>query len=121
MGLELFNEISVEIDGEPFFSVENYHTYAVRQIRLVESFGQADVAGIAAGNPRYQVELSRVRRSGEEDLYALSDFSVVISRLQSRTVYTGCEWESIEEKTETDGAVTETIRLTALNRMELPA
>ena len=47
MGLELFNEISVEIDGKPFFSVENYHTYAVRQIRLVESFGQADAAGIA--------------------------------------------------------------------------
>ena len=77
-------------------------------------------ADAVAGVPRYTVELSRLRITGEEtDFYGLENFTVVIVKPDRKILYTGCQWADIVEEAGGGDPVSETLTAYAAGRMEV--
>ena len=117
-------DIYIEVNGQKLAVVEGYRARSTKENRLIEAFGQAQPVGVAGGRVRYAVALSRVAVCTAEladgvSFYELSNFNLVIVQPDKRIVYTGCEWDEIEESAGLNDTVLENVTLTALRRMEM--
>lgn len=113
-------DIYLEVDGRRLAAAQSYRVTGSRETRFVESFGAAAPAAAVAGVPRYTVELSRLRITGEEtDFYGLENFTVVIVKPDRKILYTGCQWADIVEEAGGGDPVSETLTAYAAGRMEV--
>ena len=113
-------DIYVEVDGRRLAAAQSYRVTGSREARFVEGFGAPAPAAAVAGVPRYTVELSRLRITGEEtDFYGLENFTVVIVKPGRKILYTGCQRADIVEEAGGGGPVSGTLTAYAAGRMEV--
>ncbi len=117
-------DIYLEADGVKVAVVQSYRAVTTRTSKNVEAFGQMEPVATIRGISKYTLELSRLYATDTAlkdgiNFYDLEDFSLVIVKPGKRIVYSGCQWTSLEEKTELGGTVLEQVALTATSRLEM--
>lgn len=119
-------DIYLEVNGKKVAVVQSYRVAASRTSKLVEAFGQEEPVAAIPGCKTYQIELSRLYATDEAirdgiDFFELEDFSLVVCKPDRSTVYSGCQWENLEESSEVGGMVLEKVKILAACRKEVRA
>lgn len=116
-------DIYIEIDGNKVAVVESYKAKSARSTTLIEEFGNAQPIAAIRGRTTHQLELKRVyflsQGKSDIDFHALSNFTIVIVKPNSRILYIGCEWDSITEGVSLNQPCIETVTVVAAKRTEM--
>lgn len=117
-------DIYLEADGAKVAVVQAYRAVTTRSSKNIEAFGQMEPVATIRGMNQYTLELSRLYATDTAlrdgiNFYELEDFSLVIVKPGKRVIYSGCQWVTLEEKTELGGTVLEQVQLTATSRLEM--
>jgi len=117
------SDIYLECDGKKIAVVQSYRAVSKKKERTVEAFGEREPVATIAGQPTYQLELTRlyVTDGAISDgirFHTLKDFSIVIVLSGRRIVYTGCNWSQIAESGEVGDLAAEKITVIAAHRVE---
>lgn len=120
------SDIYLECDGTKVAVVQSYRALTTRSSKNIEAFGQQEPVATIRGLSKYELELTRLYATDNAlkdrlNFYEMEDFSLVIVKPGRRIIYTGCQWNSLEESTALGGTVLEKVSLTATGRMELEA
>ena len=118
--------ITVEVDGKKVAAVQKLTIRCVQKRSTVEAFGQVDPVQSVAGGMQYELVLSRLQVQGngllpEVDFFGQKGFDVLVAKPGSKVVYTGCEWNEIEQSASLGGEEVEQVRFTASGRVVLYA
>ena len=119
-------DIYIEINGRRLAVVESYRATATKESRAIEAFGSAEPVASVGGKRSYVLELTRVcvvqeAKEDATDFYQMDNFNVVIVKPDSKIIYSGCQWSSINEAAALSDAVLEQVRIVAASRMVVPA
>lgn len=115
-------DIYLEVEGKKIAVVQSCLTKTIRSIKNIDEFGSEMPAATVGGKQNHLLELTKVvplrdASVGEDDFYALSDFTVMIVKPDRRIVYAGCEWSSIGESISLSAPCIEKIEVIAAKRM----
>ena len=112
--IALREDVYIELDGEKLAMVESYRAISHCQEREILSFGESAPAGIVRGKETHQLELFRLRKKGDLDLFSLEDFTLTLVRPAGKVRYLGCRWQEVEESSR--GGIVEKAVLIATGR-----
>jgi len=117
-------DIFLEVNGRRLAVAQSYRTRTVRDSRYVEAFGSVEPVGTTAGRVTHVLELSRLCLSGAAiqdgiNFHDLTGFNIVIVKPGGRTIFSGCEWSSIDENASLGSTVLESVSIVATQRMEM--
>lgn len=123
IGFPTSSDIYIEAGGKKVAVVQSYKSTVTRSSKSVEAFGETEPVATIEGQRIYKIELTRLYATDDAirdgiNFYALSDFSLVIVKPDRRVVYTGCQWNGIEEDAGLGETVAEKISLVAAHRFE---
>ena len=93
-------QIWVEVNGERLATAQSLKCTSVKNRKAVYAFGQAEPVAWLERPTVYRVELSRLActaKTSQMTLHKLSGFHLVTVQDGVPVVYTGCEWEELEE------------------------
>lgn len=118
------NDISIEVNGRRLAVAQSYRARTTRESRAVEAFGSAEPVGTVGGRVSHLLELSRVCLSAAAlsdgiNFHELSGFNVVIVKPGRKIIFSGCEWDKIDETAALGSVVLESVSIVAAKRMEL--
>jgi hypothetical protein len=118
------SDIYIEVNGRRLAVAQSYRARTTRDSRYVEAFGSLEPVGATAGRIKHVVELSRVCLSGLAagdgiNFHDLIGFNVVIVKPGCKIIYSGCEWQSIDERADLNTTVLESVSIVASKRMEI--
>ncbi len=119
-------DIYLELNGKKIAVVQSYAAKATRQSQVVEAFGEHEPVATISGPNRYVVELTRLYATDDAitdgiDFFSLSDFSLVICKPDRKIIYSGCQWNAIQEEGKVGSMVAEKVTLAATTRIEVDA
>lgn len=116
-------DIYIEIDGKRVAVVESYKAKTTREATPVHEFGNDSPVCYINGSIVHTLELRRVYFTNDSEVelnfFELSNFTVGIVKPNKRIIYTGCEWQSINEGIAINTPCIENILVTATRRVEL--
>lgn len=112
----IFTEpVSVWINGVRAGAVESWSAVSERQFYAVESMEEQLPKALLPYGEQYRVTLTRLFLDGGV-FFALSGFRLMLQEGDRRILFSGCEWQEIEEKSDVHGPITVWAVLTAKNR-----
>ena len=88
-------QVYLEADGKRVAVVGSYTEQCTQQSRIIAAWGEQEPAGTAPGRVEYGVTVENVIPADGVDLYALSDFSLIIVKSAVKVIYSGCRWNNI--------------------------
>ena len=117
-------DIYLEVNGRRLAVAQSYRTRTVRDSRYVEAFGSLEPVGTTAGRITHMLDLSRLCLSGaaiadEINFHDLTGFNIVIVKPGCKTIFSGCEWSTIDENASLGSTVLESVSVVATRRMEI--
>ena len=116
-------DIYLELDGRKIAVVQGYTAKASKSSRFVEAFGESEPVATIDGQRKYTLELTRLYATDDavSDFYDLEDFSLVICKPDRKIIYSGCQWNAIQEEGQLNAMVAEKVSLVASKRIETSA
>ena len=117
-------DIYLEVNDRRLAAAQNYRARTMRDSRYVEAFGSLEPIGTTAGRITHVVELARLCLLGTAlqdniNFHDLTGFNIVIVKPGHKTIYSGCEWSSIDETASLGSTVLESVSVVATRRMEI--
>ena len=122
-GFPTSSDIYLELDGRKVAVVQSYMAKAVKSSQSVEAFGESEPVATIEGQKKYTLELTRLYATDDAvsdgiNFYELKDFSLVICKPDRKIIYSGCEWNTIQEEGQLNAMVAEKITVVAAKRIE---
>ena len=122
-GFPTSSDIYLELDGKKVAVVQSYTAKANKSSVNVEAFGESEPVATIAGQRKYTLELTRLYATDDAvsdgiNFYDLQDFSLVICKPDRKIIYSGCEWNVIEEEGQLNAMVAEKVSVVAAKRIE---
>ena len=122
-GFPTSSDIYLELDGKKVAVVQGYTAKASKSSRIVEAFGESEPVATIEGQRKYTLELTRLYATDDAvsdgiNFYDLKDFSLVICKPDRKIIYSGCEWNVIEEEGQLNAMVAEKVSVVAAKRIE---
>ena len=122
-GFPTSSDIYLELDGKKVAVVQSYTTKANKSSVNVEAFGESEPVATIAGQRKYTLQLTRLYATDDAvsdgiNFYDLKDFSLVICKPDRKIIYSGCEWNVIEEEGQLNAMVAEKVSVVAAKRIE---
>ena len=119
-------DIYLELDGRKIAVVQGYTAKASKSSRFVEAFGESEPVATIDGQRKYTLELTRLYATDDAvsdgiNFYDLEDFSLVICKPDRKVIYSGCQWNAIQEEGQLNAMVAEKVTLVASKRIETSA
>lgn len=119
-------DIYLEMDGKKVAVVQSYTAKASKTSQSVEAFGESEPVATIEGQKQYKLELTRLYAtdsavSDNINFYDLADFSLVICKPDRRVIYSGCQWDAIQEDGRLNAMVAEHVTVVAAKRIETTA
>ncbi len=119
-------DIYLELDGRKIAVVQGYTAKASKSSRFVEAFGEAEPVATVAWQTTHALELTRLYATDDAvsdgiNFYDLEDFSLVICKPDRKIIYSGCQWNAIQEEGQLNAMVAEKVTLVASKRIETSA
>ena len=119
-------DIYLELDGRKIAVVQGYTAKASKSSRFVEAFGESEPVATIDGQRKYTLELTRLYATDDAvsdgiNFYDLEDFSLVICKPDRKIIYSGCQWNAIQEEGQLNAMVAEKVTLVASKRIETTA
>ena len=119
-------DIYLELDGRKIAVVQGYTAKASKSSRFVEAFGESEPVATIDGQRKYTLELTRLYATDDAvsdgiNFYDLEDFSLVICKPERKIIYSGCQWNAIQEEGQLNAMVAEKVTLVASKRIETSA
>ena len=119
-------DIYLELDGRKIAVVQGYTAKASKSSRFVEAFGESEPVATIDGQRKYTLELTRLYATDDAvsdgiNFYDLADFSLVICKPDRKIIYSGCQWNAIQEEGQLNAMVAEKVSLVASKRIETSA
>ena len=119
-------DIYLELDGRKIAVVQGYTAKASKSSRFVEAFGESEPVATIDGQRKYTLELTRLYATDDAvsdgiNFYDLEDFSLVICKPDRKIIYSGCQWNAIQEEGQLNAMVAEKVTLLASKRIETSA
>ncbi len=119
-------DIYLELDGRKIAVVQGYTAKASKSSRFVEAFGESEPVATIDGQRKYALELTRLYATDDAvsdgiNFYDLEDFSLVICKPDRKIIYSGCQWNAIQEEGQLNAMVAEKVTLVASKRIETSA
>ena len=116
-------DIYLELDGKKVAVVQGYTAKASKSSKNVEAFGESEPVATIEGQKKYTLELTRLYATDDAvsdgiNFYELKDFSLVICKPDRKIIYSGCEWNTIQEEGQLNAMVAEKITVVAAKRIE---
>ena len=116
-------DIYLELDGKKVAVVQGYTAKASKSSKNVEAFGESEPVATIEGQRKYTLELTRLYATDDAvsdgiNFYDLRDFSLVICKPDRKIIYSGCEWNTIQEEGQLNAMVAEKITVVAAKRIE---
>ena len=125
-GFPTSSDIYLELDGKKVAVVQSYTAKASKTSQSVEAFGESEPVATIAGQIGYTLTLRRLYATNSAisdgiSFYDLADFSLVVCKPDRKVIYSGCQWNNIEEVGKLDTMVAETVTIIAAKRIEVSA
>ena len=122
-GFPTSSDIYLELDGKKVAVVQGYTAKSSKSSRIVEAFGESEPVATIEGQRKYTLELTRLYATDDAvsdgiNFYDLKDFSLVICKPDRKIIYSGCEWNVIEEEGQLNAMVAEKVSVVAAKRIE---
>ena len=119
-------DIYLELEGKKIAVVQSYTAKASKSSRSVEAFGESEPVAAIEGQKKYTLELTRLYATDDAvsdgiNFYDLADFSLVICKPDRKIIYSGCQWNAIQEDGQLNAMVAEKITVVASKRIETTA
>ena len=119
-------DIYLELEGRKVAVVQGYTARASKSSRFVEAFGESEPVAAINGQRKYTLELTRLYATDDAvsdgiNFYDLEDFSLVICKPDRKVIYSGCQWNDIQEEGQLNAMVAEKVSLVASKRIETTA
>ena len=119
-------DIYLEMDGKKVAVVQSYTAKASKTSRSVEAFGESEPVAAIDGQRKYTLELTRLYATDDAvsdgiSFYDLEDFSLVICKPDRKVIYSGCQWNDIQEEGQLNAMVAEKVSVVAARRIETSA
>lgn len=119
-------DIYLEMDGRKVAVVQSYTAKAAKTSQSIEAFGESEPVAAIEGQRRYTLELTRLYATDSAvsdgiNFYDLADFSLVICKPDRKIIYSGCQWNAIQEEGQLNAMVAEKVTLVASKRIETSA
>ncbi|EOS66197.1 hypothetical protein [Oscillibacter sp. 1-3] len=119
-------DIYLELEGRKVAVVQGYTARASKSSRFVEAFGESEPVAAIDGQRKYTLELTRLYATDDAvsdgiSFYDLEDFSLVICKPDRKVIYSGCQWNDIQEEGQLNAMVAEKVSLVASKRIETTA
>ena len=114
-------EISVTINGVRQGVVQGYTLHAEKESRSLEAFGSSLPVATVTGREQYTITLKRLLlpQQPQEDFFDLEDFTLAIVKPECQIVFSGCQWQSIDQSCTVGENCLETVTVVAQRRMVL--
>lgn len=125
-GFPTSSDIWLEVDGQKVAVVQGYSCKASRTSMTVEAFGEDEPVATVQGPQSYVIQLSRLYATDQAaadglNFYELKNFSLVICKPDRKVIYSGCQWNDIQEEGQLNAMVAEKVSLVASKRIETTA
>lgn len=91
--------ITIEAGGAVLAHAAGYAVRASRAVTAVRPYGSAAPLALLPGTVTHTLQLEQIKWESPADYYAMSDFTVKITRNGQTVQYTGCQWTAIDEET----------------------
>ena len=119
-------DIYLELEGRKVAVVQGYTARASKSSRFVEAFGESEPVAAIDGQRKYTLELTRLYATDDAvsdgiSFYDLEDFSLVICKPDRKVIYSGCQWNDIQEEGQLNAMVAEKVSVVAARRIETSA
>ena len=119
-------DIYLELEGRKVAVVQGYTARASKSSRFVEAFGESEPVAAIDGQRKYTLELTRLYATDDAvsdgiSFYDLEDFSLVICKPDRKVIYSGCQWNDIQEEGQLNAMVAEKVTVVAAKRIETTA
>lgn len=111
-------EIYLEADGRRVAVIGSYTEQGTQQSRAIAAWGEQEPVGTAPGRIQYTVTVENVCPADGIDLYALTDFALIIAKPALKVVYSGCRWKNIEAAGEAGSTAYRKMEFVAAKRTE---
>jgi len=111
-------EVYLEADGRRVAVIRSYTEQCTQQSRSIPAWGEQEPAGTVPGRVEYAVTVENVIPADGIDLYALSDFNLIIVKPDIKAVYSGCRWKNIAASGATGNLPSRKMELVAAKRTE---
>lgn len=87
------------VDGVPVASVERYKVVAQRGVIPIEVCGEQTQKALPESSVKYTLQLHSIKlmKDMEVDIFGLSDFEIQVTYQTTGSVYSGCQWQRIEQ------------------------
>lgn len=122
-GFPTSSDIYLEVNGKKVAVVQSYTARSSKTSQSVEAFGEDEPVATIPGQRSHVVELTRLYATDEAirdgiNFHALEDFSLVICKPDRKIIYSGCQWNNINENGALGAMVVEKITVVAAKRIE---
>ena len=118
LGLVFPEDISVWINGEEIGAVKGWSSVSQRELYEVQAMEEQEPKALLPYGERHRVTLDRLSSAAPGELRALSDFRITLKEKGRNVLFSGCEWQELEEEMGLSGPAVIRAVLTARSREE---
>lgn len=118
LGLVFPEDISVWINGEEIGAVKGWSSVSQRELYEVQAMEEQEPKALLPYGEHHRVTLDRLSSDAPGELRALSDFRITLKEKGRNVLFSGCEWQELEEEMGLSGPAVIRAVLTARSREE---
>ena len=118
LGLVFPEDISVWINGEEIGAVKGWSSVSQRELYEVQAMEEQEPKALLPYGEHHRVTLDRLSSAVPGELRALSDFRITLKEKGRNVLFSGCEWQELEEEMGLSGPAVIRAVLTARSREE---
>ena len=118
LGLVFPEDISVWINGEEIGAVKSWSSVSQRELYEVQAMEEQEPKALLPYGEHHRVTLDRLSSDAPGELRALSDFRITLKEKGRNVLFSGCEWQELEEEMGLSGPAVIRAVLTARSREE---
>jgi hypothetical protein len=112
-------EIYLNFNGKRVADIGYYREQTAQQSRTISAWGEQQPARTVPGRMEYVVALEQIRPVGNENVYALADFELIIVKEDKKVIYSGCQWRNIDSTGGKGNSAVLKMELRAAKRTEI--
>ena len=118
LGLVFPEDISVWINGEEIGAVKGWSSVSQRELYEVQAMEEQEPKALLPYGEHHRVTLDRLSSDAPGELRALSDFRITLKEKGRNVLFSGCEWQELEEEMGLSGPAVIRAVLSARSREE---
>lgn len=110
---ELFSQdVEILINGNKIATAQECEIKAIRDAKVIKSFGEGKASAVGVGAKSYVISLSRIELlQSNIDFDTLDNFTVIVKKQGKTNTFSNCKWTELCEKIINTKAVVQSVTI----------